>query len=525
MKGCCNDGMDASAQPSPRDMVLSRLFRDYACYWIVVVVVAFAAIFYYRAPGSLGFPLDDGYISLHSAQVLHWGQDPNFAGVPALAGITNAPFVALIWIFLIWLPPLGALHTVCWLGILWYGLGVVALCRAHQLSPAATVGVGIVSIATGRVTFHLLNGVETGMALGLTCCLLAAKKRNTIWSRRMAALLCGLAPFVRPELAALSILILANFAWEDYSEQRNISRAIQHTMPLVLIAALLAAPWILWYWINTGTPIPQSIEAKRVFFAEGCAPALWRWNMTISAIGAFISVVGLLSLALIFLVRSALGKCTLVFVPLFFLAYYERLPGALFHNLGRYTYLLMPVLLLGMVVGLADRALWLRRSAYALLVLTCLQSSVTLPGYWRQFTVERDTYTAALSSVADWTVRHVPPNAVLLIHDAGYISYAARFRMADLVGLKTPSSIAFNRIYNYGTCGVGRPFAVNQIALAAEPDYLIILNDWDRFYHITAALNAMGWHEEERFENSKYRIYRLSPPINAQKVSLLHLAP
>lgn len=498
---------------SPTSRTLHQFLIDRLPYGIVFSIVVLAAVLYYRAPGSQGFPLDDGYISLHSAQVLHWATDPNFPGVPALTGITNAPYVLLIWALLFFLPPLAALHVACWAGVCCYATGLIALCRAFRLPVAATVGVTALGVTAGLVIYHLLNGVETGFAVGITAWIFALATWNTASSRKLAALLCGLAPFLRPELIGLSALVLLCMACEGVSEKNNLSQVFRRAFPLLMLTVIAAAPWAIWYWLNTGVPIPQSIEAKRVFFADGCAPPLFRWNMMTGAFATFIGAIGLLSLAFVYLVRSTLGKCALTFLFIFLVAYYERLPGALFHNWGRYNYVLIPVFLLGMVAGLGDSSRWVRRSAYVLLAVSCAQSAINFGGHWARFTSDRNQYNVALSSVAQWSVEHLPADSVLLIHDAGYMSYASHFRMVDFVGLKTPSSIEFNRRYTYGTCGMGRPQAISAIASAARPDYLVVVNDWDRIFHVTASLNAFGWGLQPVFDNRSYRVYRLSPPM------------
>src|ERR1700676_1702939 len=72
----------------------------------LVVAVGYIAMHLWR-PVPV-FPLDDAYITLHSAQVLHWGNDPSYPGVSPLYGITSAPFLALIYLLLFALSPLIA---------------------------------------------------------------------------------------------------------------------------------------------------------------------------------------------------------------------------------------------------------------------------------------------------------------------------------------------------------------------------------------------------------------------------------
>jgi hypothetical protein len=481
-------------------------------YGIVALVIGVLCILYHRMPGSLGYPLDDGYISLHSAQVLHRGNDPNFPKTAPLVGITNAPYVLLLWVLLIGIPPLISLQVASWLGVLCYALGLVALGRAFRLPTAITLALAALGLTIAKVPYQLLNGVETGMAMGVTLWIFALAKSNTNWSRKGAALLCGVAPFLRPEVCALSGLVLVAVFLEDVKERGNIRQAIRASAPLWALALLAILPWLIWYGASTGSVIPQSIEAKRLFFADGCAPSHYRWSVLQLGVRMFAAVFGILVAAFLFLVRSPLGRCAAVFLPLFLLAYYKELPGALLHNQGRYTYVLVPILLLGLAMGLGNTWVWARRAAYALLLISCLQTVERFSFHWHQFLQHRDRATQSLTSVAAWSNANLPPNATLLIHDAGYISYATNFHLIDFVGLKTPSSIEFNRGYTYGRCGAGPAMAVSEIARQSKPDYLIMLDEWDGVFRVTSGLRALGWGVEEIDHSGDYRVFRLTPP-------------
>lgn len=485
-------------------------------YWIAALAVVLLCILYHRVPGSEGFPLDDGYISLHSAQVLHWGKDPNFPTTAPLAGITNAPYVLILYLLLFALPPLVAMETASWLGILCYSLGLVALSRAFRLPWWATTAVVGVGLVVGKVPYHLLNGVETGLAMGLTVWIFALTKNNTVWSRRGAAVLCGLVPFLRPELIVVSGLVLAVIFLQDYLELRRFALAARRLMPLLLLAALSALPWMLWYGLSTGTLITQSIEAKRLFYSQGCYPSDYRWALTLVSIRFFQITVGYLILSFLFLLRHNLGRFLLIFVPVFFFAYYERFPGALSHNWGRYLHVLIPLLMLGLISGLGDRSRWLRGTAYGLLVLSCLQTAVSFSDHWSVFLHDRDTFTQQLKSVANWSNDHLPSNSTVLIHDAGYISYATKFKLVDLVGLKTPSSIEYHREFTNASCGEGRAFAFSEIARHAQPQYLIAVDDWDTGFRISAGLREQGWGVDEIAPPERYHVYRLTPPKGVQ---------
>ncbi len=481
-------------------------------YWIIALLVGFLCLLYQGMPGSLGHPLDDAYISLHSAQVLHWGGDPNFPNVPPLAGITNAPYTSLLWALLPFMPPLVALEAASWLGVLCYALGLVALGRAFRLPLLAVLALTALGLTIAKVPYQLLNGVETGMAMGVTAWILALVRSNTAWSRRAAALLCGVAPFLRPELIALCGLVLLAVFVEDSRQQGSILQAVRHSAPLWAVALLAALPWLLWYGVSTGSVIPLTIAAKRFFFADGCAPSDYRWNLLEMAVRLFVAVFGIVLVALVFLARSTLGRLAAVFLPVFFLVYYEQLPSALLHYQGRYTYVLVPLLFFGLASGLGDRVVGARRAACVLLVLSCLQTAVRFSFHWNQFLQHRDQATRSLTSVAAWTSANLPPGATLLIHDAGYISYATRFHLVDFVGLKTPSSIDYNRRYTYGRCGAGPAFAVSEIARQSGAEYLIMTDDWDNVFRVTPGLRMLGWRVEEINRSADYHVFRLMAP-------------
>ncbi len=488
-------------------------------YLIAAVAIVILCILYQRMPGSLGHPLDDSYISLHSAQVLHWNADPNFPNTPPLVGITNAPYVLLLWALLFALPPLIALEAASWLGILCYALGLVALGRTFRLPLWGTLALTALGLTIAKVPYQLLNGVETGMAMGITVWILALAVANTVWSRRGAALLCGVAPFLRPELVALSGFVLAAIFVQDCKRRGKVAQVVRDSALLWVLTVLAALPWLLWYGVSTGSLIPQTIAAKRFFFADGCAPPAYRWDVLQTSVRLFVAVLGVFVASLIFLTRTTMGRCVAVFVPLFFFVYYEQLPSALLHNQGRYTYILVPILLLGLASGLGDRWLWARRAAYALLLFSCLQTAEHFSFHWNQFLEHRDHATQSLSSVAGWSNAHLPASATLLIHDAGYISYATKFRLVDFVGLKTLPSIELNRRYTYGRCGAGPAVAISEIARRARPDYLIVTGDWDGAFRVTPGLRSLGWSVDEINHSGDYRVFRLTPPVERRSGS------
>ena len=104
---------------------------DRTLYAAVTFLVLLAALLHRILLGSPVFPVDDAYITLHNAQVLHWGHDPNFAGTPALAGATSAVHLALVALLMFALSPPVALWAALWMATLAYALGLVQLARVR----------------------------------------------------------------------------------------------------------------------------------------------------------------------------------------------------------------------------------------------------------------------------------------------------------------------------------------------------------------------------------------------------------
>ena len=104
---------------------------DRALYAAVTLLVLLAALLHRILLGPPVFPMDDAYITLHNAQVLHWGHDPNYPGTPALAGATSAVHLALVTLLMSALSPPVTLWAALWMATLAYALGLVQLARVR----------------------------------------------------------------------------------------------------------------------------------------------------------------------------------------------------------------------------------------------------------------------------------------------------------------------------------------------------------------------------------------------------------
>src|SRR5579864_8366029 len=198
---------------------------EYSAYWVVCLVVVTAWVVIHFIRPTPWFPLDDAYITIHSAQVLHWGFDPNFPGVAALYGATSAPFLALEYALQFVLTPLYAAQTACWLGVLAYAAGLVYLARTLRLGRYETAAIVALGLASSFVPVHLLNGLETGFALAgvvWTLGLSSGERAHPRW----AAFAGGCTAAIRPDLAPFVLFVIAAMTYESWRRERWTGRRV-----------------------------------------------------------------------------------------------------------------------------------------------------------------------------------------------------------------------------------------------------------------------------------------------------------
>src|SRR5262245_26501688 len=170
--------------------------------WLIVCATAFG-VGMFLTPHV--FALDDGYIALHSARVLLSGYDAVFRS-PALTGVTSPAYVAL----LVALLRLGlssgadALRFACVSGFVVYVTAIWAMAKHMPL--ATRIASTVLCVCSGLIIVNLTNGLETGWAMGLMAWLIVAVDRG---AALRAAVLAGLIPFFRPDLAPAAALLLS----------------------------------------------------------------------------------------------------------------------------------------------------------------------------------------------------------------------------------------------------------------------------------------------------------------------------
>lgn len=486
----------------------------------VIVICAVHAVWIH----SPVFPVDDAYITIHNAQVLAGTPERNFVNTPALAGSTSIVHTLFISLFMHILTPLWAALVAQYVSVLLYALALVRLASIFALRRALMFAVLFIGLLAGNPCYHMLNGLETALTMAalLFTFSLAASRQPSHW---MAAC-CGLIPFLRPELVALSALLLLWLVVQRLGRGVNLPNVRKCLIDVAGFLAVALAFVFILYW-NTGQFVPNTISAKQFFFAESSLPPLLKKAWVEGSVRSFVLVLGPVTAAVLFLAWDFLGSLILCFVPIFLGAYYLKFPGALGHYDHRYMYVLVPIVFLGVVQGLASKNKYVCRMAILLLALTGLQHVLTFSKSWHGYWSACEFTRHQLADVANFCNRSFAPDTRLLIHDAGYIAFATPFPLVDLVGLKTPEAVPYERDITYRSGGRERALAISQIALATHPQYLVVLNGWDRIFNISNGLKENGWKlekvwgEETDTESLSpfdpkykphYLVFRISPP-------------
>lgn len=261
----------------------------------------------------------------------------------------------------------------------------------------------------------------------------------------------------------------------------------------------------------SGSLVPNTVSAKAYFFAEGCRPAAFKFRFLKTASWDFITSLGLFSAGFAMAALTRQRVVLLPFIALFLFAYFQKLPGALFHNYYRYLYLFLPVAVLGWAACLGHKNTALRATGVGLGAYVAAALMVALSSSLAFQLHEVAAGSRDNREMAQWVALHVPRQAVILIHDAGMISTIGE-QPLDLVGLKSPHSVSVHQRLTFAACR-RVPQAIDDIARHAGATYMVVTREWDRIFRLTESLVQTGWSVEradtERGD-SLYRVYRIS---------------
>ena len=456
------------------------------------LAVLIGALVYWLLGQPFVFPVDDAYITLNNARALLSGADPNFGASP-LVGATSPIHLAMVALACLVLPPVAASFAVATLGVMAYAWGVAELAVRQGLSRLGAALLLATALGGGFAIFQLFNGLETAWAMAAVTWAIVLAERPS----RILAVLAGTLPFVRPELAALSVLLMARQTW--------LRRDLRQTAIDAALALSAAAPWLAWSWIETGALVANTLDAKAAFFADGDTG---RMSAAPRAFGGLFNGLGPALVAMLLARRNSLTFVLWAFVLIFVAAFMAVFPGGLSHNLFRYTYVLLPVALWSLCGGSRLRHLLLVVSAVAWAGIGAVHSATLL-------TAAKAGSADALRA-GDWIQAHTSPATVILVHDVGGIAFVSDRPMVDLVGLKTPWATPYHQKFAAPTAGRDRWRATGAIARRSGARYAVIGRE--PFWAVLGQeLRTAGWTlvpvRASPLPAAGYDIYRLADPV------------
>lgn len=473
--------------------------------------VGFVIYYASRWPSPV-LPVDDAYITLHNALALFGDSDAYQSS--AVEGSTSLLHLLLVGVTALVVPPEWAPLLVGWIATACYAAGLARLAASLGCSTPWAVGIALLSLVVGRAVHQLNNGLETAVALaGIAWSLeLAVGEGRRYW---MGPALWATLPFIRPELSALTGLLLARRCWNHFRQGRR-----EWYLRDLAIAGAFAAPWLVFTFASTGGFVPATAGAKRAFFAEGCLPAAIKLAWVETAVRDFGRSVGIASFGLLLLAANRRLAICLVFPAVLVLAYYLEFPGALGHYENRYLYVLVPLMLAGVSAWVGSDRMLPRWTGCAVLLVGLIQSFLALPMRYREHDDRRRFTETELFSLRDFIENATPPGSSLLVHDAGAIGRVADRTLYDLVGLKTPESRDVHEMLTLPSCGRRRGEAIGRLLERYQPDYLVLLKQWDRIFGISGSLSRLGWKLVPVREMSReYLVFSIQGPDQSPPTS------
>jgi hypothetical protein len=426
---------------------------------------ALAAVVGWRFSGQA---TDDIYITYRYVQNLAGGNGFVFNPGERVFGVTD-PGTGLV---------LAALHLLTRLPIPAAGTLLTALCllatavlllregAERGRLPEATAG-GTLLLSSA----YLWIGQGSGPLVALPLLLAAARcgEKRQGRSDLLGGALAGLAFWCRPD-AAPAAGWLALLRWR---ERRRFPWAYVLAVAAVALTGVLAA----WAWF--GTPIPNTLVAKRQFAALnparftgarvfwGTAWELFRYHG--GALSAVLASLGIAGQWVLFRRSGAAGRLLVLHSATLALAYtLVRVPFFLWYTIPTVVAVLYGACFLaGAAVRRAVAAArgaglagWNARFSAGVFALLLLGFAASWGGstlrWWRDGN-RGDWRLAAYSVAGDWIRANTPPGSTIAFEEIGILAFHSERPILDMVGLVSPSVLRYTATGDFLGAFLERP--------------------------------------------------------------------
>ena len=405
---------------------------------------------------SLHFPYtpDDTYIYLQFARNVAGGNGIAFnAGEPAYG------FTSPLWMFIIALG--GKMGVDLFLAAKAIDLvfASAALIVLYLLAYEILRDMSVALCATVAFSVNAWflrwagSGMETSLSVFLTLATLLFCLRNEYF---LAVVLAGLLTLTRPEGGFIVAVIVADLSMNSF----NKKRALKLGSSLLLIYAVLMAPWLLYALRTFGTVVPNTALAKV------------GWNFTIgdtvstlrdllqtflaadgAALVAFLAAGALLSVRFRrpvagetgpgrgpYLARQSLpGILWVAGLSLFYLASGTNV-------VSRYLLLATPLITVyafSFLFEFLSITSWRRRAHLGVVVLTAVIMLQNQLFYHRYVVPGIEAFEEGMESclipIGRWIGERTPAASTVVTGDIGAMGFFSERRMCDAAGLVSPS--------------------------------------------------------------------------------------
>jgi hypothetical protein len=464
---------------------------------LILCSALFSALLYvgwsYRY-GSLGFPLDDGWIhQTYARNLAHTGQLSYLPGQPS-AGSTSP-----LWTILLSIGYLLRLDCRLWA----YFLGAVGLALtgwtayrlADRLFPDqqwAAPLVGLFCALEWHLNWAAFSGMETILFTWLTLltmnllaiCISLSAIRHSLFA--MAGIVAGLLTLTRPEGLLLAGLVGLALLWHVWRKARW--RGIWAVAGYGLALVVVISPWLAFNLSVSEQPFPNTFYAKqaeyRILLSLPLGTRLARVLLP-TVVGAQILLLpGFLYAAFRAFYSpprpTSHAPHTVSVLLLWWLVtaliYALRLPVSYQH--GRYLIPTIPILV---IFGSWGTLSLLRLDSPQTIVRALsramfIAALVLLLIFWiigaRAYATDVGFIEGEMVAVARWLEANTPSEALIAVHDIGAVGYLVGRPLLDLAGLITPEVV---------------PFIADEVQLLAFMEekgagYIVFFPDWSSTY-------------------------------------------
>jgi hypothetical protein len=311
---------------------------------------------------------------------------------------------------------------------------------------------------------YAMGGMETQIAVAVLLSGAFHVMRRDI---NRAGLLLGVAVLARPDFV---LWVIPALVWLVITERRASGR-IDGAKRAALLAVAVIAPWIIFTTIYYGSPVPHTLIAKSVSFAQlpgfGAGPGTWiqyfgdalrqhgqEWTMyspffdyafdqTAPAqwwLGNVAFMVMALGLGGLWLSRRNWELRPLLIYGLAFYAYDFFVKGV--HFFQWYFPPFLAIVGLLVAVSLTRLRDYVPRSADVLAGVLALAFALPLPWYISMERTVQHIDNSVRVNVGLYLKAHVKPDESITSESSGYVGYYGRnLKLWDFPGLTSPTAV------------------------------------------------------------------------------------